>query len=115
MVAGLFGLGMLLAVFLLNGTFRAEISYNLVPSTAEGREVTFEETYTSRHWLYGLIRGEQPDGTQALSKFIRPGERVTALSVGVHHSALDLLLTGVTVGIYSPVTVTVRGRFVRTP
>jgi hypothetical protein len=107
------GIIMLVVVLILGGVYRTEVTYVVpgapdIADTAAGG-VPFEETLNSSHWLGGLIKGSQPDLQQALRKYVREGERVTRLTIGVKHSVVDVLLTGVTLTIYAPTTVTVRG------
>ena len=96
-----------------DGTWRTEISFRVGDEARAGGGIPFEESYTARHWLLGLVRGDQPDGNLALAKYVKTGERVTDLSIRVRHTALDLLLTSVTFGIYSPMTITVQGKIAR--
>ena len=109
-------IGILLAVVLqivLGGLWRTEVTYTPVLTERIVGEVPFEETFTARHWLGGLIKGEQPDLKPRLSKYLRDKERVTELTVRVRHSFVDNLLTIVTLVIYTPVTVDVKGKIGR--
>lgn len=106
LIGGVLGLVLL---YFVGGVWRTEVSY--VPSGAENvvNPVQFEETLNARHWALGFIKGQQPDLQQALSKHLKENKRLTQLSIDTRHSALDYLLMGVTIGVYCPITVTVRG------
>jgi len=116
-VKGCFGIASLIAlvvVLLVGGLWRTEVTY--IPEAAGnfGTQVPFEEDLTARHFLGGLVQGSQPDLKPVLAKYVRPGEQLTELTVVTRHTFVNNLLTGVTLFIYSPVTVTVRGKVGRT-
>jgi|SRR5271157_3464070 len=73
-------------------------------------ETSFEETITARHWLGGLVQGPQPNLQSELAKYVREGETVTQLTIVTRHTVTDFIVTIVTIGIYSPVTVDIRGK-----
>lgn len=112
-VSAIFAIGMVVMVILLGGTWRTEVTFPLVDSVPKGAEISFEEHLTARHWVFGLVQGEQPDVKQSLAKFARSGERVTSITLQTRHTFVDILLTGLTWGIYAPVTMTVRGKIDR--
>jgi hypothetical protein len=89
------------------------IDRSVVPMHVPGATVPFREELTARHWVVGLIQGEQPDFGKHLRKYIRPGDRIARIGVMTRRTAVDLLLSLVTLGIYVPVTVTVEGEIVR--
>ena len=107
-----FALAVVVAI-VVGGTWRTEIAFKVAEAAREGAGIPFEESYTARHWLMGLIQGDQPNGNLTLAKYLKSGERVTDLSVSVRHTAVDLLVTSVTIAIYSPVTITVQGKIAR--
>lgn len=94
----------------VGGQWRTEINY--IPDLHQQAtgEFSFAETATARHWLGGLVQGTQPDLQGELSKYVREGETVTQLSIVTRHTVLDWIVTGITLGIYSPVTVDIRGK-----
>ena len=95
----------------VGGTWRTRVS--LPPGTTlKGRSVPFKENLNARHWLMGLIKGKQPDLQTALSKHMRKGDVMGEISITTRHTIVDHLLTGITLGIYSPVTVTVEGNVI---
>jgi len=96
---------------LVGGSFRTQVTYPLRPA-AQGRTVQFSETLTSRHWLGGLIKGEQPDLRQALAKYTAGGDEVGEISVDTRHTFGNCVVSLITLGIYCPVTVTVSGKVV---
>ncbi len=104
-----FVLAGLLVAYFAGGHWRTEITY--VPPLTEnvGNVQQFEETLNGRHWLGGLVQGEQPDLQPAINKHLGDGKRLTKLTITTRHSVLDNFLMGITIFIYSPVTVTVRG------
>lgn len=95
----------------VGGLFRTDVTF---PHTAKltGKAVPFEENLTARHWIGGLAKGKQPDLNTALSKYMRAGEEVSELTVTTRHTIVDNILAVVTLGIYTPVTVTVKGTLV---
>ena len=112
-VWGLICIVFLVVVIFTGGTFRTAVTFE-VPRVVEGaEEVPFEETFSARHWLGGVIRGEQVDLEAWLDGAVRDGEQVARLTVETKHTVTDLLLMGVTLGIYAPETVVVRGTIYR--
>jgi hypothetical protein len=107
------GVAFLVAASFTGGTFRTEVTYQPPKFGAVSGEVPFEETFTVRHWLGGLIRGETVDLDRKLERWIRDGEQVTHLVVETRLSVPNLLAKGFTLGIYTPETVLVRGRVSR--
>jgi hypothetical protein len=103
------GLVLLVVTLLTGGTFRTEVSVQLPAATAVSDEVAFEETVSVSHWLGGLVRGERVNLRQLLAARLRDGEQVTGLTVESKHTFTDLLIMGVTLGIYAPDTVVIRG------
>lgn len=110
-MVGCFWIAVLIAgvvSLVMGGNWRTELKY--VPARAERnvKEVEFQETVTAKHWLAGLVQGEQPDLQALLAKRVRPNEHVTELTLVTRHTFVDGLLLAVTLGIYSPVTVDVK-------
>jgi hypothetical protein len=106
---GLLSLGFLVLAYFIGGQWRTEMTY-VPPLTENVSNVQqFEETLNGRHWLAGIVQGEQPDLQQAINKHLGDGKRLTKLTIVTRHSLLDNLLMVITVLIYCPVTVTVTG------
>jgi hypothetical protein len=92
----------------LGGVFRSEMT---MVEAKPGQEVgaKFSETATARHWLLGYIQGRQPSVRELVAKHVRSDEEVADLTVTTSHRWTDNLLAGVTLFIYSPVTIEVKG------
>jgi hypothetical protein len=104
------GIAFLVGALLTGGTFRTEVTYQ-PPTLGElAGEVPFEQTITVRHWLGGLVQGDAVDLDHHLGRLLRDGEQITGISVETRHTVSDLLVSGLTLGIYTPETVIVRGR-----
>jgi hypothetical protein len=106
---GVFCLIFVVLLLALGGVWRTEVTFAPAAVAGSANSVPFEETLTARHYLDGLIQGAQPDLKQALAKYVRSGEQVTELTITTKHTFTDCLVTGVTLGIYAPITVTIRG------
>jgi hypothetical protein len=67
------GIILFISNIFVGGSFRTEMTFdspNVLPFVKFDQ---FEETFTSQHWLFGLVQGGQPD-LQALSgKYSRAG------------------------------------------
>lgn len=100
----------LILVGFLGGSFRTEVTFMPEKTAATAAGKTFEEDLPARHWLGGLIQGEQADLQEALSRHTRGGRHLAQFSIVTKHTWTDLLVTMVTMGIYCPQTVTIRGR-----
>lgn len=106
--------GIVFIVFLVvmiftGGIYRTEVTYTFLSGGDVTSHTTFEENFTARHWLAGLVKGKQPDLQEALAKYVRQGEQIAQLTVITKHTVVTFLLSGITLGIYCPQTVTVRG------
>ena len=99
----------LVIILLAGGVWRTELTFT-PGSNSVGTQVPFEENLTANHFLGGLVQGGQPDLNQVLAKHVGQGEQVTGLTIITRHTLVNCLLTGVTLFIYSPVTVTIRGK-----
>jgi hypothetical protein len=110
---GIVGLILLVIVAIVGGTHRTEITF--VPSdvAAAGPQTEFKESLNSNHWVFGLVKGRQPDLQAALGKYLRAGDQVTKLTIVTRHTWLNFLLTGVTMGIYCPQSIVVKGTIAR--
>lgn len=98
----------------LGGVWRTEVAWSVPqPAGVEGKDVTLEQSTGASHWLVGLVKGKQPDVKDLLGKLMQPGDQVKEVSVVTRHSWTDNLVTGVTLGIYAPVTVDVKMTVVR--
>lgn len=103
------GIIILIVMIIVGGTFRTEVTY-IPPGVANvGEQTPFEENLEARHWFLGLIRGQQPDLQKAMAKYVRSGEQITKLTIITRHTWIDSLITGITLFIYCPQTVTVKG------
>jgi hypothetical protein len=102
----------LIAVFAVGGSSRTGVEFVASNVMTESGAVPFEESLTARHWLAGLVKGEQPNLTAALAKHIRDGEQVSRLTVSTRTTGGNMLAAGFTLGIYCPQTVIVRGEIV---
>jgi hypothetical protein len=113
----LIGIFVLIIAIFTNGVIRTEVPLPIELTNDQvvnpSLSVPFSEEMTARHWLFGLVQGEQPDLKLELNKYIRQGDRVTEMTVWTRRTVIDLLLTGITLGIYTPVTVTIEGAIVR--
>ncbi len=99
----------LILVALTGGAWRTEVVYTPpVPGTV-AEQVQFSEDLNARHWVAGIFQGEQPDLQQAVKKHVTEGTQLLQMTVTTKHTLVDTLLTGITLGIYCPVTVNVRG------
>ena len=98
-------------IIVLGGLWRTEVSYSF-PTTVTGKTVPFEEDLTSHHYLFALVRGGQVNLNQVLGKYVTGGAQIKELTIMTRHTFVNSLLTGITVWIYCPVTVTVRGEFI---
>ncbi len=106
---GLIAIALLLPTILLGGTFRTEVTYVPPNVTVTPNQTPFKENLSARHWVWGLVKGQQPDLQQVLAKHVRPGEQVTRLTITTRHTWVDGVVLLLTVGIYCPHTVTIQG------
>ena len=76
-------------------------------------EVTLQATWT----LFGLTPLKEPDLSSVLQKEIRAlgGNAVMGLTIVTHQTFLDGLLGVVTIGLYIPRTITLKGQVVEVP
>jgi len=110
---GLISIVFVIVTIIVGGVFRTEVVYTPALSERYVSEVPFEETMTARHWVFGIIRGKQPDLQTQLAKYLRPGEQITQLTITTRHTFTDNLVATITLLIYCPVTVDVRGKIGR--
>ncbi len=103
----------LILMIVFGGNWRTEVSYSPPVTKNFSEQIPFEEDLKASHWVIGLIKGKQPDIQKSLAKYIRPGEEITELTIITRHTWLDNFLTGITVFIYCPVTVTIEGKIGR--
>jgi hypothetical protein len=104
----------LVFVIVLGGTLRSQIVCPLpVTKVAHGQEVLFKETLNARHWVLGLVRGQQPDVRRVLDKNLQDRDQLIELTVATRMTIVDALLAGVTLGIYTPQTVDISGKIIR--
>lgn len=110
--AGCGCIGLIVALILaavLGGYWRTDVTYTAPAAENAVNPVQFEEDLTARHFLGGLVKGEQPDLDAAVAKHVGKGKRLKNLTITTRHSIKDIGLTIVTLTIYAPVTVTVKG------
>lgn len=110
---GFMGCGCLLVLLVLiaitGGAWQTEVVYTPpVPGTVV-EQVQFSEELNARHWVFGIFQGQQPDVQQAVKRHVVEGSQLLQMTVVTKHTIKDMLLSGVTIGIYCPVTVNVRG------
>lgn len=99
----------LLFLYWIGGVWRTEVTYTPNVSGTIGETVTFEEKMNARHWLVGFVKGKQPDLQEALAKHLTDGKQLTRLTIFARHTFVDSFLAMVTLGIYTPLTVTATG------
>ena len=105
---------LLIIAAIVGGTFRTEVPLYISELPENGRnQISFEKEFGVRHWLGGLVRGKQADLNPVLQEYYKDGYELSRISVKTRHSALDLFLTGVTLGIYSPMKLSVNAKLVR--
>ena len=99
----------LILVLVTGGAWRTEVVYTpSVPGTVT-EQTEFSEDLNARHWVLGFFPGEQPDLQAAVKKHVPEGSQLLQMRIMTKHSVVDTLLAGITIGIYTPVTVAVRG------
>jgi len=104
-----FGIIVIGVAFFVGGIFRTPVEMSFPGAGDSGDSIRFEEQFTARHWLIGIIQGKQPDVSTALARYFGEGDRLGEMTVVTRHTAVDMLIMGVTLSIYCPKTVTVRG------
>lgn len=57
----------------------------------------------------GLVKGKQPDINSILSKYVEDGDQLVRMTFIMKHSWTDVLISGITFGVYTPVTVIIKG------
>src|SRR5438093_35066 len=92
----LIGLVVFVVTIIVGGLFRTELSYTPAMPERLSEELPFDESVTARHWLFGLIKGEQPDLDGILTRHVRDQERITQFTIVTRHSVVDNLLCGMT-------------------
>jgi len=106
-VAGIIGIIILVVILVLGGTFRTEVVFSPQAVDELGVQTTFTESFTSHHFLFGLVKGKQPDVQGAMAKYIEQGKQISQIKIQTRHTFVNSLLTGITIGIYSPVKINV--------
>jgi len=112
-VWGVVGLIFIVAILWVGGNQRTEMTFTPPGTENLSGQVQFEETLNARHWLGGLIKGQQPDLQLVMGKHLRPGDQLTRLTIITKHTFWDFFLAVITIGIYTPVTVNVQGSIAR--
>jgi hypothetical protein len=100
-------------IIIAGGSFRTEVSFNPAKAFADGKQIPFEKKFTSVHFLCGLIQGKQPDLQGTLNSNLKDNDRISEITITTKHTWFDLFLTGITLFIYSPETVIVKGEVSR--
>ena len=95
--------------YFIGGTWRTEVTYTPPGVANVSTTSSFKEDLNARHWLVGMVKGEQPDIQKVISKHLSEGKKLTRLTIVTKHTFVDSILVIVTLGIYAPVTVTVEG------
>lgn len=113
-IFGVIGSATLIVSIIIGGSFRTEVTFIPPTIVQTGEQIPFEENLDAKHWFLGLMQGKQPDLQEALAKYVRPGEQITKMTILTKHSWLDQLVTGLTLFIYCPETVIVKGTISRT-
>lgn len=111
LIAGIIVFVVLMVIMILvGGNFRTEVSFSPVVATNRSSEISFEENLTARHWIGGLVKGKQPDLQLVLGKYLKADNQVSHISIVTRHTFMNYLVTLVTLGIYSPMSVTIQGK-----
>jgi hypothetical protein len=97
---------------IVGGTWRTDVTFTPAV-TVTGKVVPFQEEFTANHWLAGLMQGEQPDLKVRMAKYLQPNDQVGTITINTKHTMTNTLVSLVTLGIYLPVTVTVKGEIIR--
>jgi predicted PurR-regulated permease PerM len=100
---------------IVGGTLRTEIAYTPHAQPGTGSWSSFEETWTARHWLCGLVQGKQKSLDDVLAKYQRPGEELGQITITTKVTVGNVLCSLITLGIYTPATVEVHGRIDSAP
>lgn len=96
-------------LFWIGGLWRTEVTYVPPNAKAGSAQIPFEEKLNARHWVAGLVKGKQPDLQEALRKHLQEGGELSQLTIMTKYSWADMLLAAVTLGIYTPYTVIIKG------
>lgn len=116
-IVGLFAVvvvaGAIALVVVLGGYWRTQVTFSPVLTGKVAGGTPFKETLTARHWLGGLVKGKQPDVDMALRKHLASGGRIESITIVTRHSLVDMLVTGITILIYTPVTIDISGTLVK--
>jgi hypothetical protein len=107
-------IGLVIMIF-TGGSFRTEVTFTPQSVSELAVQTSFKEDFTARHWVGGLIKGQQPDLQGYLAKYLGPGKQISRIKIVTRHSVTDLLLMGITLLIYCPQTVTVEGTINQAP
>ncbi len=99
----------------IGGTIKTEVTVNPTFTPQYAETTTFEESMTSHHFLYGLVTGNQPDTSEVLDKYLDSGDKLAELTVTTKFTWLNLLISTVTLGIYIPTTVDIKGTIIKSP
>ncbi|MCB9285389.1 MAG: hypothetical protein H6563_15090 [Lewinellaceae bacterium] len=112
--ASIFGLIIVIIIAAFTGgTYRTEVTIPLNSDPKLTYEDTFKEKFTANSWIGGLVKGEQPDLKNMLSKYRKNGNEVSEITIKTRFSALNLVLNFVTGFIYCPKTIIIEGTIVR--
>ena len=110
---GIIGAILLVISIIIGGQWRTEVTLVQEEVPAGTAQVVFKDNVTAKHFLAGLVKGKQPDLQTFVSKYVRDNDKLTKLTVTTRHTWIDNILTGVTMLIYCPVTVTIEGAYVQ--
>lgn len=90
------------------GTLGANVTVASAPDSAQCR-VEFRRSQKAVYLLWGLVSASQPSLERALAGQVTGSQSVANLRVRVRSRFSDLLLTGLTVGLVAPRSVTFEG------
>ena len=97
---------------LVGGSFRTSITVNnTVPPNAS--LIAFKETWTARHWLGGLVKTDQRNLNDIVSKYEGKKRNIANATITTKFTAIDSLCAIFTIFIYTPNTVEVEGRIIQ--
>jgi len=104
-----FAVAVFIATIIVGGNFRTEVTFTSPGVSDVSNPIPFEEKLRANHWLFALIKGSQPDFQSFVDKYALEGKRITQLTIITKHNWLNYLIMGVTIGIYCPMKVIVKG------
>jgi hypothetical protein len=99
---------------ILGGSFRTDVvSYVANEKDTAKSDTTIQMDFTSNHFLMGLIKGKQPNIQWYITRIEEQNFKLKKLDIKTRHNVVNLLYTGITLTIYSPLEVTVNATFTK--